>query len=80
MHITYQNACEEFELKVENRQINVLWFLLTDYEGNPLTYLGEHTIALRIRTLKTKTEEGIELQQEMVGLMRDGLTARTLGF
>ena len=78
-HIKYENACEEFELMVENRQLNVLWFLLTDFLGNPLTYLGDHTIVLRIRTLKTKTTEGIELQQEMVGLLKDQLMQQTLG-
>ena len=60
-------------------RLNVLWFLLTDFQGNPLTYIGDHTIVLRIRTLKTKTKEAIELQQEMVGILKDQLMQQTLG-
>ena len=79
-HVTYDNASEEFELIVDTNQINTLQFQLTDYMGHPLTYLGEHTIALRVRTLKPKNEEALELQRQLVGLSKDALTAQALGF
>ena len=79
-HITYQNICDEFELLVEHRHLNTLRLQLTDYQGVPLTYLNDHTLVLRVRTFKEKKEEMLNLQQEMVGLIKDQLLAQQLGF
>ena len=78
-HITYEQATEEFELIVDVRDINVLWFQITDYLGNELAELGDHTLALRVRTLKAKDEEALELQWQVVGLMKDQLLTQQLG-
>ena len=79
MHINYSNVSNEFALALDDPALGVLHFVLTDNEGNDLTFLPEHTIVIRVDTYQLKTTEGLELQREIVNLTKDQMMASALG-
>jgi hypothetical protein len=53
----YTNNNSEFRLFIYDKRINRISVRLTDYNGNPLTFLPEFTFALKIETYIQKDED-----------------------
>ena len=72
-HIRFSNNNDDFSLAIDDRELNVIHLQLTDVFGQPLTQLGEHVLVLRVCTLKQKSDEMAELQQQTNSILKDTL-------
>ena len=78
---TYTNQNNDFPLTVTQSTISSLDFLITDFEGDPLTYLPDFTSTLRFDVVDkaTQVDPQISLLSQIRDYSRDSFVASMLG-